>query len=81
MNKAVEMQNWLASARKNERFVYHNGLLAADRLDVADRKVTTTRLEANQAAVLAYQLYKSGSVTLVQRRVGHERSEYLAVKL
>lgn len=75
MNKATEMQNWLAAARKGDTFVYHTGLLAADREDPTSRGGA-----ANEVANLAYSLYQLKTVALVQRRAGYGSCDYLAVK-
>lgn len=84
MNKATEMQNWLALANRGDEFVYHTGLLAADREERrtgdAPAPLTARAAAANEAGNLAYALYGLKSVALVQRRKGFCVFDYVAVK-
>jgi hypothetical protein len=65
----VQFGGWLAIAQPGDRALYHTGFLARDRQD-------SDRLDefADHVALLS----DSGMVSLIRRRVGEERWDYLA---
>lgn len=75
---------WLNHARPGERFVYHVGHLAVDRVTlITDASGRTTYLPiepVNALANMAWEAAREGTVTLVQRKVGTGAWAYEAVK-
>lgn len=67
-------RTWLRDAHKGERFVYWDGHLTVDRMPGADDWAQCETL-----ARLAWDAYRAGVVTLVQKRTGPGEWQYLAV--
>lgn len=78
---AKHLEWFCTKAPRGEWCLYWTGFLWCDReleplTDAEDRR----RAAANALGALAWTHYRSGSVLLVQRRIGHGRYEYFAVK-
>lgn len=57
--------------------IYHVGLLSKDRGDV---NRTSEEQRVNETACIAWKLHERGIVHLVQRRLGYEMYEYIAIR-
>jgi len=82
----MNILEWAASAQPGDTFSYARGNLAylrnerskAQRADTAASVMLGIMCDA---ASDAWRLYGQGTVTLVQRRLGFDDYEYLAVRL
>lgn len=77
-------RNWLRRAYPGDRFTYHIGLLAEDRLEVLDihgeerRTIPVEPFDSLAKEVLG--ACKEGYVNLYQRRLGPANYQYIAVR-
>ena len=82
MITANKFLGWVAAARPGERFVYHCGFLDKDiereAFDYAGGKARSRRIW--QTREEDYACYESLKVLLVQKRVDHEKFQYIAVR-
>jgi hypothetical protein len=76
---AKDFRSWLASARAGDRFAYYFGFLALG-TDLDGRRLPEPACrDALVVARAAWAAADRGLVHLVQRRLGENRFEYLAV--
>jgi hypothetical protein len=83
MEPVRQFRDWLATAPAHDRFIYHIGLLAADRFRVYDdgeRFLLTPLQPADSMGNLAWAAYEEGRVELVQKRQMDGRFYYAAIK-
>lgn len=72
-----DLDTFVRSAKRGESFVYHVGLLAADRMDFKFAKaITPSERIVDTIASIAWSLYEQRKVTLVQRQIGPETFQY-----
>jgi hypothetical protein len=71
-------RGWLATAPKGEAVVYHTGLLMKDRYSYAQGRWVPNQLHS--IALMVWQAYRLGYVSLVQRKNEEFRYDYIAVK-
>jgi len=76
---------WLATARPGSSFVYHRGMLAADRESVAllpqyGGYVHVAHEPFHTLGLTAWLAYEQGKVVLAQRRVSRDTFDYIAFK-
>jgi hypothetical protein len=64
--------NWLALSQRGDRFQYYRGFLLR-----FDREMTTPPADC----CAAWAAYKTGRVTLVQKRMGENDYIYFAMRL
>lgn len=77
---AVEITEIL-NKQPGESVVYHRGNLVYDRGGILPQKYRTPEHDAIDAsATIAWSLYMAGKVHLVQRRLGANDYEYIAVR-
>lgn len=74
------LADWLADATTGSSTVYHRGFLIYDRSETASRLPAKQRAELLILADFAWQMAKKGRLQLLQRKLGVDRYEYIAVK-
>lgn len=71
------IDHFILHAKPGDKFVYHVGFLAADRMDFKELvPVMASQFITNVVAEIAWRLYRKGVVALVQRRLGDGRYSY-----
>ncbi len=83
MTSAADFTTWLATSRARDRFVYHEGVLAADRHTWTDDKDVLHKAipGVNELALAVAKAADQGLVALVQRRIGKGEWQYVAIRL
>lgn len=71
----MNFTHWLRTALPGSHFVYHIGLL------MADRQIGDEALAVDMAGRLAWRAYESKRVALTQRRLDKHNSQYVATRL
>jgi hypothetical protein len=77
-HKALDIggfEAWVKTAKPGQVCLYHTGMLANDRVEN-----NLASLRVHSLASVATDSAKKGLVNLVQRRLGAENYEYLAVR-
>lgn len=80
-----DLQRWIASSHKGDRFVYHTGHLLHDRKFRVFKASSGTfdTVEVKPLAAIAdaaVEAYRDGFVVLTQHRIGPDLFEYLAIR-
>jgi hypothetical protein len=75
-----EFNLWMRSAYKGCKLIYHTGSLARARGE-GKALAGTDRAKVQELGDYAHIAYKTGEVTLVQRRVAPDCFDYIAIKL
>lgn len=71
----------LVSARRGDRIIYYRGDLAYERWKEDQSITNKTKRLVNRLAIVVYREYKHNRCRLVQRRIGKNCFEYIAVKV
>lgn len=80
-----DLDSWIASSHKGDRFVYHLGNLMHDKsfrvtLATTGGFTMITNVPLGKIADAALEAYEAGYVVLTQQRVGEDMFRYLAVR-
>jgi hypothetical protein len=80
-----ELSEWIAQSHKGDRFVYHVGHLLHDRkfrvkLAGTGGFADVPVIPLQNIATAALEAYWSGYVVLVQKRLGEDTFQYLAIR-
>lgn len=79
-----DLEKWIASSHKGDRFVYHTGNLMHDRkfrVNLTEGGFKTVEVQPlADIANAAIEAYMAGYVVLSQHRVGEDLFEYLAIR-
>jgi hypothetical protein len=76
----AEFEAWLKGAAPGASLIYHQGFLAADRGDAVSGYLASPIEPTNSLATAVLHAADAGFVFIVQRRIGHGRFQYIAVK-
>lgn len=81
----LELTDWISSAHKGDRIVYHLGHLMHDKafrvsLAATGGTTTITNVPLNAIADAAFEAYKAGFIVLAQQRVAEDIYRYLAIR-
>jgi hypothetical protein len=81
----ADLDQWIASSHKGDRFVYHTGHLLHDRafrvtLAATGGFATIHVKPLEEIAAAVYDAYKTGYVVLAQHKVREDVYEYLAIR-
>jgi hypothetical protein len=81
----ADLDSWIASSHKGDRFVYHTGHLLHDRafrvtLAATGGYATIRVIPLEQIALAAVAAYEAGYVVLAQKKVSQDVYQYLAIR-
>ena len=68
MIQKSDLQAWFNAAERGATFIYHSGLLLAER--GTENAATDREAEVDNTARLAWELCENNKVTLTQHRIG-----------
>lgn len=83
MDSVKHFEAWVASASPGDTYVYYQGFLCHDRsytVWVGRVQETLYNEPTHSVGLAAKAAYEAGKVHLLQRRVGPEDFEYLAIR-
>lgn len=80
----TDFKHWLRNGDRGSNFVYHTGLLMADRVYAVPLPSGSIGIVANvpisTLADYVYNAYKSGLVDLAQYKIGEGMYDYIAYR-
>lgn len=76
LSTSTMVKDVLATMAPGQEFIYHTGSLMYDRSNIKNPAWMTI----HEAAKLLWEAYERGEVTLLQRKIGTLRHEYICIK-